>query len=379
MFEINLVPDVKAEMIKAQKKRNVVFFASAVVSVIAAGLVILLMGVKFGQDIKQKDQDDRLKLMSETIDKYDGLGELLTVQKQLSDLKTISENKKLLSRVFTVLYSLLEQENDDEVRISSLDVNMLESDLSFDGQADAGPSTDGIDYRVLESFTKSIKLMKYDYGRYVDENGDEIPTMCIFETGVSGAPYRDDNGNIYAVWAKGVSGCDPSKSSDDSNVNPSVYDDLEGETVDSLQIQNVDLSQPPDGVNTVKIFRTPQFTDWYTKGYMKTDGTIQDIPHFESQCINYYGEESGNTVNWGSDNTCDMSPDGIEINNSSNGMQAGGRLVLMFSAVLHINPEVFNFSNKHLITITPSGRQNVTDSFIQVGDMFAERAIAEKE
>jgi len=49
---------------------------------------------------------------------------------------------------------------------------------------------------------------------------------------------------------------------------------------------------------------------------------------------------------------------------------------LMFSAVLHINPEVFSFNNKHMITITPSGRQNVTDSFMQVGDMFAERARA---
>ena len=35
-----------------------------------------------------------------------------------------------------------------------------------------------------------------------------------------------------------------------------------------------------------------------------------------------------------------------------------------------------SFANKHMITITPSGHQNVTDSFIQVGDMFAEKAKA---
>ncbi|MBQ3294468.1 hypothetical protein IJG98_01955 [Candidatus Saccharibacteria bacterium] len=372
MFEINLVPDVKAEMIQAQKKRNVVFFAAAVVSAIAAGLVVLLMGVKFGQDLKLKTQDDKLELMSNTIEKYDGLDELLTVQKQLSDLQTISENKKMLSRVFTVLHSLLEQENDDEVKISSLDVNMLTSDLTFDGQADAGATTDGIDYRVLESFKKSIGLMKYDYGRYVDKNGEEIPTMCIFESGTSGAPYRDSNGNVYAIWAKSVEGCDPSAVTQESTDETG----LGTETVDAVQIQNVDLSQPADGVNLVKIFRTPQFSEWYRKGYMDTSGAISKIEHFESQCITYSGNESGSTVSWNSTNICDMSPDGIEINSSSNGKQAGGKLVLMFSAVLHVNPEVFNFNNKHMITITPSGRQNVTDSFMQVGDMFTERAKA---
>lgn len=371
MFEINLVPDVKAEMIKAQKKRNVVFFAAAAVSAIAAGLVVILMGVKFGQDLKIKGQDDRLKLMSSTIEKYDGLEELLTVQKQLADLQTISENKTMLSRVFTVLHSLLEQENDDEIKISSLDVNMMTADLTFDGQADAGATTDGIDYRVLESFKKSIGLMKYDYGRYVDKNGQEIPTMCIFESGSDGAPYKDSDG-IYAVWSKGVEGCDPSRA---ARVSDSE-DDLASETVNAMQIQNVDLTQPIDGVNLVKIYRTPQFSEWYRKGYMKADGAIENVEHFESQCISYSGNESGSTVNWSSTNSCDMSPDGIEIGNSSNGKQSGGKLVLMFSAVLHINPEVFSFKNKHMITITPSGRQNVTDSFVQVGDMFAERARA---
>ena len=107
MFEINLVPDVKAEMIRAQKKRNVVFFVSAVVSAIAAWLVVVLLGVKVGQDVRINAQDSQLKQMSDKIESYDGLSELLTVQKQLSDLQTISENKKMLSRVFTVLYSIV--------------------------------------------------------------------------------------------------------------------------------------------------------------------------------------------------------------------------------------------------------------------------------
>ena len=371
MFEINLVPDVKAEMINVQKKRNVVLFASVAISAVAAAIVVILFGIKVGQDITINGQDSRLKAMSDTIERYDGLDNLLTVQKQLSDLQTISDNKKLLSRVFTVLYSIVQQENGDEIRISSLDVNMDTAQLSFDGQANAGPNTDGIDYRVLESFTKSIKLMKYDYGRYVDSEGNEIPAMCIFESDSEGVPYTDKNGSIYAKWAKSAEGCDPSLEGVEDYGDSSTTN-----VAKRVQIQDIDGSAEPDGTNLVEIYRTPQFTEWYRKAYMKTDGSIEGVPHFESACIAYNGVESGTTVNWSStvSDNCMMAPDGIEITNSTNGRQAGGSLVLMFSAVLHLNPDIFSFKNKHVITILPSGHQNVTDSFMQVGDMFAEQA-----
>ncbi|MBR3319550.1 hypothetical protein IKG06_03550 [Candidatus Saccharibacteria bacterium] len=369
MFEINLVPDVKAEMINTQKKRNVVLFASAAVSAIAAAIVVILFVVKIGQDITVNGQDTRLKAMSDTIERYEGLDNLLTVQKQLSDLQTISNNKKLLSRVFTVLHSIVQQENGDEIKISSLDVNMDTAQLTFDGQANAGPNTDGIDYRVLESFTKSIKLMKYDYGRYVNSEGNEIPSMCIFESNSNGIPYTDEKGSIRAKWAKGAEGCDPVQADDDG------YEGS-GNTATKKQIQDINTSGEPDGTDLVWIYRTPQFTDWYRKGFMKTDGVIEEVPHFKSECITYSGEETDSTVNWSSNvsNECMMAPDGIEITNSTNGKQTGGSLVLMFSAVLHLNPDIFSFKNKHVITILPSGHQNVTDSFMQVGDMFAEQA-----
>ena len=379
MFEINLVPDVKAEMIRAQKKRNVVFFAAATVSVIAAGLVLLLLSVKIGQDVIIGNKDNQLELMSSTLQKYDGLDELLTVQKQMADLRTIGENKTMLSRVFPVLHSIVEAENGDEINISSLDVNLNDSEvteLSFDGQANAGANTDGIDYRVLESFTKSISLMKYDFGRYVDINGEEIPTMCIFESGTDGVPFQDEKG-IYALWKKGAEDCDPSK------VNEGQDDEeykSEAAISNGKQLQDVQLPSNcagADGTDVVCIRRTPQFNEWYSKNYLQLDGTISGIPHFESQCIQYSGTETSSSPQWScTNNDCVMSPDGIEITSSTNGKEAGGELVLMFSAILRIDRNVFNFNNKHMITITPSGRQNVTDSFVQVGDMFTERAKA---
>lgn len=74
----------------------------------------------------------------------------------------------------------------DDVKLSELRVNLETSIVTMEGQADAKVAP-LIDYRVLEAFKKSVELTKYDYGRYVDIDGKEIPTQCIKES--------DDEGN----------------------------------------------------------------------------------------------------------------------------------------------------------------------------------------
>ena len=68
-----------------------------------------------------------------------------------------------------------------------------------------------------------------------------------------------------------------------------------------------------------------------------------------------------------------LAPEGVNITDSSNGMDADDNLVLRFTASIAIEPEVFKFENKHMMAITPDG-QNVTDSYVQIEGMFEERA-----
>lgn len=380
MYEINLVPDVKAEMIKAQKRRNLVFFVCGAFSAIAIGVVIVLGAVRAGQEIKIKSQDNTLELMSGKLVEYSGLNELLTIKKQLSDLKTIESDKRVFSRVFTVLASMLPT-GSDTVTISSLSVDLDASTMSLEGQANAGADTDGIDYRVLEAFTKQVGLMKYDYGRYVDKNGAEIPTMCISETDEFGIPYTDENG-LYAFWAKGVKGCDPSvveedEVVDEEEVEEAVAEEAEKENKEGEDKEGKTEEKKEDtaAVEAIKIYRTPKFREWYASSNMETDGTIQGVPHFESQCITYTGVEMNGNVKWVSENSCDLAPGGIEVTDSRNGRQSGGDLVLTFTGTIELDPAVFDYNNKHMIAIAPTGRVNVTDSLLQIETMFSERAI----
>jgi hypothetical protein len=119
---------------------------------------------------------------------------------------------------------------------------------------------------------------------------------------------------------------------------------------------------------------------------MSLDGTISNVPHFVSSCITYKGDTSGGAVNpkWTETNDdCQLVPNsstessnstGIRITDSSNGRGENEELVLRFSAVISLNPAVYNFNNHHMMAIPPSGRRNVTDSYVQVQAMFGERA-----
>lgn len=413
-FEISLVPEVKRNMIRAMKFRNIMLFVCIVLVSVSGGIVAVMASVWEGQNITMSNQDARMDAMSQKLKDYDSLSEFLTIQKQLKQINEISENKKVLSRVFPVL-SVILPEGPDKISISELAVDLDENTLIFDAQADAKVSP-YIDYRVLESFKKSVMLMKYDYGRYVTANDEEIPSRCMVEADKDGNTLVEDikinnttNKYIYAYWTKGRKGCDPAREdfveedesedvedesdNDDYSDEDTAEDEANKVEKTEEQIQeefNKKLEELDDygkellykqiesgvkmeNADVVKIYRSPRFYTWYKEGYMDESGNISGVNHFKSNCITYTGSEANGTMKWVSDNSCMLSTDDPIIKDSSNGRDSDGNLVLRFSTTLTLEPGVFEFKNKHVMAISPSG-QNVTDSYRQIEGMFAERA-----
>lgn len=413
-YEINLVPEVKAQMIKAQRMRNMVLFICIVVSSVAVGAVVILFGIKSGQDIAMSNQDGRLELMSSKLNEYTELDDLVTIQAQLQGISSILGQKTVLSRVFGAMGATLPQ-GEDDVKLSQLRADMTTNVISMEGQADARTAP-LIDYRVLESFKKGVELTKYDYGRYVDIDGKEIPTACIKEADPAGQALREGN-SYYAWWDLTIAGCEGVVRSltEDADIEfhysadaevemgyPGYEttterqchrEDKDGNTVEEggeevcedvvkpivptviVDGEEVPGETPKPVAVKVKIWRTPQFTQWYKEGKMGTDGQISGIEHFTSECYNYSGTVIGEEVRWTSTNDCLLAPDGLEITSSANGRDESDNLVLRFTATTTFSKEFFKFSNKHMIAIGPMG-QNVTDSYVQIGNMFAQEAKA---
>jgi hypothetical protein len=109
---------------------------------------------------------------------------------------------------------------------------------------------------------------------------------------------------------------------------------------------------------------------------MDLSGNISGVAHFVSKCTTYSGVKNAATgsVDWKSENeSCLLIPggeNGLKIGSSSNGRDGAGELVLRFSAIITINQEFFKFVNPHMLAVAPSDRRNVTDSYIQIQNIF---------
>ncbi len=363
--EINLVPDIKGEMIRTLKLRNLIFFICIIVAGASVAVVLFLAMIAGGQQAAVDGKKATLKTLSSKINSYEDLNAFLTIKDQLGNLSSISSNKRMFSRTFNILPAL-KPKNADTIIISELNVD-LASDyptLRFDAQANAGEEP-FIDYAVLESFIKSMDYLRYDYGDYVDKEGNVIPAYCIVETGADGALLYDvDRKSNYAYWLINGEGCKTTTESSEGGTN------------------NNYVTEEYNGQQVVRIWRTPQFNDWLATENMTLDGTISGIAHFESKCINYIGikDATKNTTTWASsNNSCLLVPggsteNGIKVSDSSNGRDANKELVLRFSATIVIAPEYYDFRNHHMMAIGPTGRYNVTDSYVQIQNMFGERA-----
>ncbi len=367
--EINLVPDVKGEMIRALKLRNFIFFLCIVVAAASVGVTLFFFSIAAGQDAVVNGKKETLDEMSKKISDYSDLSDFLTIRDQLGNLSSISENKKQVSRLFGVLSAILPT-GADTITISTLNLNFEEEEptITIEAQANAGKDP-FIDYNVLDSFKKSMQYMRYDYGNYVDKNGDTIPAYCIVETGADGATLKDSAKGRYAFWTITKEGCAPELDEEDKDKDVFTATGYEAEEYDSNPV--------------VRIWRTPQYNDWHNKedpekSYITLDGAISGVPHFESNCISYSGTENGSTINWSESNEeCKLVPDGtdgINILESSNGRDASEELVLRFTATITLSSDVFSFQNKHLISLGPTTRYNVTDSYVQVQNMFKQKA-----
>lgn len=371
VFEINLIPDLKAAILKTQRIRNIVFIVCVLIMVGMGIAVAVLFSVKLVQDVQMGEQADRLKLMSQTINNYDDLNEFLTMQNQLNNIDKIAKTRSDYSRLLNII-NILVPTNGDEISFSEIEFSPIDHSIRFKARADAKVQP-LIDYRVLETFKKSMEFMRFDYGEYKNENDMTIPSVCIIESDENGDILKDDETeDLYAIWTKGVNGCDPEDNGEE------VTDDDGNTTIvktEEVNILEEDVLNARDSEESVKIWRTPQLNDWYhgegEDNYINGGGEISGIEHFESKCIKYELVRQ----RWTSTNECKLVTEDLDILESWNGIDKDeGGLVLMFTAKLVYNQDSMLIKNKHMNFISPNGYVNVTDSNLQIQNLFKEEA-----
>ena len=183
MIEINLIPDVKQELIKAQRIRSTVIAVSIVVGVISVAIVVILAIYIFGvQTVRSGISDNAIKQGSDKLASVQGLSEMLTIQNQLTKISSLNSGKNIYSRTFGLISAIIPPSPND-VQISDFKIDSTSKLITIEGQALNS-------YAAVEVFKKTIEGAKV---KYTDSNGDKQEVILASNINTSNTSYGEDS------------------------------------------------------------------------------------------------------------------------------------------------------------------------------------------
>ncbi|RWZ79518.1 MAG: hypothetical protein EOT04_01240 [Candidatus Chaera renei] len=135
MIELNLLPDVKKEFLKAQQTRNSVITASFLISAATLGLVVSFAVFVYAvQPVQTKLLTDEIKKNQQAIESIPDISKYLTVQSQLSQLSQLHTEKTVYGRMIDFL-STLNPSPPNNVQLTGLQLTSADSSVIFTGTA----------------------------------------------------------------------------------------------------------------------------------------------------------------------------------------------------------------------------------------------------
>ncbi len=180
MIEINLVPDVKQEFLKAQRLRNTVISIAIMVGIASIAMVILLTVAVLGQKGFEWRANQNIESENAKLQAVEDLDNTVTIQNQLKVLAGMHDEKRINSRIFDLI-TIVNPPAPNDVTISNLVLDPELRVLTIQGSAVNG-------YASVEVFKKTILNTDLEY---VD--GGELVKEPLSKTvNVSETSYGED-------------------------------------------------------------------------------------------------------------------------------------------------------------------------------------------
>lgn len=189
MIEINLVPDVKQELIRAQRIRSMVITIAILIgSISVAVVVILAMYVFTIQTVRNNLADGDIKKLSGKLAEVKDLSKTLTIQNQLTKMSALNSDKSITSRTFALL-TAINPPSPNNITISNLNIDTSSKLVTIEGQA---PNS----YAALEVFKKTIESAKV---KYTDSNKDKQEVNLASSISLTNTSWGEDSSGIKTL------------------------------------------------------------------------------------------------------------------------------------------------------------------------------------
>lgn len=181
MIEINLIPDVKQQYIKAKQARTMVISGAIIVGIVSVGLVVLLAVYLFGvQTLRSTLADNNITKNEKTLKEVPDLDKMLTIQSQLSSLKSLHDQENITSRVFDLL-AAINPAAPNQVTFSNVKFDATNGIVHVDGQASNG-------FVAADALKKTIQATKFNY-KDGKETSDALVAKDVI---ISNLSYGED-------------------------------------------------------------------------------------------------------------------------------------------------------------------------------------------
>lgn len=162
MIQINLLPDVKASYVKAERTKKTVVTFTIIICAVAIGIVGMLGFVVYGaQGIALKQAQDNINKKVTELKSVQDLDKILTIQNQLNNLDTLHDGKPITTK----LASYLQQTTPVGVRIDTITVNFADNTVQVTGNA---PNLE-----VVNKYVDTLKFTQLKKGEVAE--GEELP------------------------------------------------------------------------------------------------------------------------------------------------------------------------------------------------------------
>lgn len=178
MAQLNLLPDVKLQYIKARRQKRLIIGLSAIVSGFFVVLFIgLFIYVRFSQKHYISALTDDISSTTNQLKQKKDLDKILTIQNQLSSLPPLHDQKVISSRLF----DYLTQATPANATISDVSVDFDQSTLDIKGNADA--------LSTVNQFADTLKFTEFQAPGQNPASGPAFSSVVLktFDINSSGA------------------------------------------------------------------------------------------------------------------------------------------------------------------------------------------------
>lgn len=175
MIQVNLIPDIKIQMIKARTERVKVISISIAASIISISIVIVLALYTYGaQALIDNNLNSKIDEETAKLNSVKDISKILTIQNQLSAITTINNQKNINSRIYDTIKSI-KQSSGNTLSYTSISLDTTTQTFSIQGEVPG-----------YSSYEELLKALQNSFVRYRDsKDGDfnKVPLASSLSSG----------------------------------------------------------------------------------------------------------------------------------------------------------------------------------------------------